>query len=137
MAEISRDVVIVGADTAGLAAANALRMAGLSVMVLEAADRVDDAAGDLPQLLAERLGEDVRLGHPVHRIRWSPAPSITASAPDITVRARFAILTESGSDDVAFEPSHPRSASHAPIHVVESDDAALAAATTIVAIIRS
>ncbi len=40
MAEISRDVVIVGAGAAGLTAANDLRRAGLSVAVLEARDRV-------------------------------------------------------------------------------------------------
>ena len=40
MAEIARDVVIVGAGAAGLTAANDLRKAGLSVMVLEARDRV-------------------------------------------------------------------------------------------------
>ena len=40
MAEISRDVVIVGAGAAGLTAANDLRKAGLSVAVLEARDRV-------------------------------------------------------------------------------------------------
>ncbi|WP_417508647.1 flavin monoamine oxidase family protein [Microbacterium sp.] len=40
MAEITRDVVIVGAGAAGLTAANDLRRAGLSVAVLEARDRV-------------------------------------------------------------------------------------------------
>ncbi len=40
MAEISRDVVIVGAGAAGLTAANDLRRAGLSVAVFEARDRV-------------------------------------------------------------------------------------------------
>jgi putrescine oxidase len=40
MAEIARDVVIVGAGAAGLTAANDLRRAGLSVAVLEARDRV-------------------------------------------------------------------------------------------------
>ena len=40
MAEITRDVVIVGAGAAGLTAANDLRKAGLSVAVLEARDRV-------------------------------------------------------------------------------------------------
>ena len=40
MAEISRDVVVIGAGAAGLTAANDLRKAGLSVAVLEARDRV-------------------------------------------------------------------------------------------------
>ncbi|MCZ4067707.1 NAD(P)/FAD-dependent oxidoreductase [Microbacterium sp. H37-C3] len=40
MTEITRDVAIVGAGAAGLTAANDLRKAGLSVVVLEARDRV-------------------------------------------------------------------------------------------------
>ena len=40
MAEITRDVLIVGAGAAGLTAANDLRKAGLSVVVVEARDRV-------------------------------------------------------------------------------------------------
>jgi putrescine oxidase len=40
MTEITRDVVIVGAGAAGLTAANELKKAGLSVVVLEARDRV-------------------------------------------------------------------------------------------------
>lgn len=40
MAEITRDVVIVGAGAAGTTAANELNKAGLSVVVLEARDRV-------------------------------------------------------------------------------------------------
>jgi putrescine oxidase len=40
MTEITRDVVIVGAGAAGLTAANDLKKAGLSVVVLEARDRV-------------------------------------------------------------------------------------------------
>jgi len=38
--ELTRDVVVVGAGAAGLAAANELRSSGLSVVVLEARDRV-------------------------------------------------------------------------------------------------
>ncbi|OZB88137.1 MAG: hypothetical protein B7X41_09740, partial [Microbacterium sp. 14-71-5] len=40
MADITRDVLIVGAGAAGTTAANELRKAGLSVVVLEARDRV-------------------------------------------------------------------------------------------------
>ncbi|WP_167050203.1 flavin monoamine oxidase family protein [Microbacterium halimionae] len=40
MAEINRDVVVVGAGAAGLTAANDLRKAGVSVAVLESRDRV-------------------------------------------------------------------------------------------------
>lgn len=40
MAELTRDVVVVGAGAAGLTAANDLKKAGLSVAVLEARDRV-------------------------------------------------------------------------------------------------
>ena len=40
MTELTRDVVIVGAGAAGLTAANQLKKAGLSVVVLEARDRV-------------------------------------------------------------------------------------------------
>jgi putrescine oxidase len=40
MTELTRDVVIVGAGAAGLTAANELKKAGLSVVVLEARDRV-------------------------------------------------------------------------------------------------
>ena len=40
MQQLTRDVVIVGAGAAGLTAANELRKAGLSVVVLEARDRV-------------------------------------------------------------------------------------------------
>src|SRR6478736_9998651 len=40
MTELTRDVVIIGAGAAGTTAANELKKAGLSVVVLEARDRV-------------------------------------------------------------------------------------------------
>ena len=40
MADITRDVLVIGAGAAGTTAANELRKAGLSVVVLEARDRI-------------------------------------------------------------------------------------------------
>lgn len=137
MSEIARDVVIVGADAVGLTAANALRMSGLSVAVLEAGDRVGEEADELPHLLAERLGEDVLLGQPVQQLDWSWAPSVTATSAALIVRARFAILSYDCADTITLTPALSRSTQGAPIHFATSTDMARTAASTIVETIRS
>src|SRR5690606_26031130 len=119
----------VGAGTAGLTAANDLRMAGLSVVVLEARDRVGGEFEDERLVLAERLSEDVLFGRPVLALRWSPTPSVTAVAGDLTVRARFAIVAHGAQIDV--EPAVPQHPNTAPIHVAPSDDLARTVASTI------
>ncbi|SDQ24811.1 NAD(P)/FAD-dependent oxidoreductase [Microbacterium sp. cf332] len=64
MTEITRDVAIVGAGAAGLTAANDLRKAGLSVVVLEARDRVggrlwtDEIDGALLELGGQWVSPD-------------------------------------------------------------------------------
>src|SRR5690606_2030678 len=121
----------------GLTAANALRMAGLSVAVLEANDRVGDESSELPHLLAERLGQDVLLNHRVQSMHWSQVPSVTATAQEVTVHARFAIMADDGADAIEFEPSLSRSAAGTPIHFASSDDTARTAAAAIVETIRS
>lgn len=138
--EISRDVVIVGAGAAGLAAADDLRRAGLSVAVLEARghvgdpaaapaasdgapdelrrtiralaldsvldDDTDDEPAQVPLLLAERLGADVLLNHPVDAVTWNEQ-GVVADSDGLTVRARFAIVPDhtavaaGGADAVA------------------------------------
>lgn len=137
MTEIARDVVIVGAGAVGLTAAHELRMSGLSVAVLEARDRVGDASDELPHVLAERLGEDVLLSHPVQSLHWSEAPSVAATSGGLTVRARFAIMSHDSADAVIFEPALSRSTQGTPIHYANSDDMARTAAFTIVRTIRS
>lgn len=155
MTEIARDVVIVGAGSAGLTAANDLRMAGLSVAVLDAHDRISEALDERAHLLAERLGEDVLLGRPVHALNWSTTPSVIAAAEGLTVHARFGILAHqpaSGPAAITVEPavtafpaSAPpdldrvpgRTSSTAPIHFAPSDDLARMAASAIIETIRS
>lgn len=138
MTEIARDVVIVGGSAAGLTAANELRMAGLSVAVLEARDRIGDGPEGVPQLLAERLGEDVLLNRPVRTVQWSARPSVTAISDDVTVRARFAIFAHQSTEAIAVVPTQNSTGAEAsPIHFATDDSAARAVASTIVATTRS
>lgn len=138
MTEIARDVVIVGGSSAGLTAAHELRMAGLSVAVFEAHDRIGDEHDALPQLLAERLGEDVLLSRAVHTVQWSPRPSVVAISDATTVHARFAIFAHRGMSALAIVPGlDPSATEDIPIHFATDDDAARTIALSIVATARS
>ena len=67
-----------------------------------------------PVLLAERLGEDVHLGHAVRTLEWSDpssgSGSVTAVADGLTVRARFAIVALAPNlySRISFVPALPR-----------------------------
>lgn len=173
--ELSRDVVVVGAGVAGLAAADDLRRAGLSVAVFDAGDSpgvawkagasasgrstpvpgerttpvqgeeelrgtlqalalesvLDSEAGggpeQVPLLLAERLGPDVLLERAADVVVRSDH-GIIAEASDMTVRARFAIMSEPdghlaalvGTGSHADPGPHAEPGSHAdPAHTTE------------------
>ncbi|WP_434809901.1 flavin monoamine oxidase family protein [Microbacterium sp. bgisy189] len=55
-------------------------------------ERVVGGLQQVPLLLAERLGEDVRLGHPVHTIEWGEHGVMVLTDGGLVVRARHAIL---------------------------------------------
>lgn len=55
-------------------------------------ERVVGGLQQVPLLLAERLGEDVRLGHPVHTIEWGENGAMVLTDGGLVVRARHAIL---------------------------------------------
>jgi putrescine oxidase len=63
----------------------------------------------VPLLLAERLGDDVFLGHPVRRLEWSEE-GVTATTDSQTVRARYAILAHAPIlyNRIQFVPPLPR-----------------------------
>ena len=71
--------------------------------------RVVGGLQQVPQLLAERLGDDVHLNAPVRTLRWG-ADGVIAEADGITVRAKYAILAHAPVlyDRISFVPALPR-----------------------------
>ncbi|GAA4191850.1 NAD(P)/FAD-dependent oxidoreductase [Microbacterium oryzae] len=71
--------------------------------------RVVGGLQQVPQLLAERLGDDVHLDAPVRTLRWG-AEGVVAEAEGITVRAKYAILALAPVlyDRISFVPPLPR-----------------------------
>jgi putrescine oxidase len=80
--------------------------------------RVVGGLQQVPLLLAERLGDDVFLGKPVRALEWgerdsassAERPGVTATAEDLTVHARFAILALAPNlySRISFVPALPR-----------------------------
>lgn len=77
--------------------------------------RVVGGLQQVPERLAERLGDDVLLNQPVRRLEWAGgadgvAPSVVATTDDLTVRARYAILAHAPVlyDRITFVPPLPR-----------------------------
>ncbi|WOF23677.1 NAD(P)/FAD-dependent oxidoreductase [Microbacterium betulae] len=71
--------------------------------------RVVGGLQQVPQLLADRLGDDVHLNAPVRTLRWG-AGGVVAEAEGVTVRARHAILALAPVlyDRISFVPALPR-----------------------------
>ncbi|PKI90313.1 putrescine oxidase [Actinomycetales bacterium SN12] len=71
--------------------------------------RVVGGLQQVPQLLAERLGDDVFLNQPVRTLEWSE-DGVVAHADGMTVRARHAILAHAPVlyDRISFVPPLPR-----------------------------
>ena len=71
--------------------------------------RVVGGLQQVPQLLAERLGEDVFLNQPVRTLEWSDA-GVVATTDEMTVKARYAILAFAPVlyNRISFVPSLPR-----------------------------
>ncbi|HWS50878.1 MAG TPA: NAD(P)/FAD-dependent oxidoreductase [Microbacterium sp.] len=71
--------------------------------------RVVGGLQQVPQLLAERLGDDVLLNQPVRSLEWSDT-GVTATTDDLTVSARYAILAHAPVlySRISFVPALPR-----------------------------
>ncbi len=71
--------------------------------------RVVGGLQQVPLLLAERLGGDVHLGAPVRSLAWGEQ-GVTATAPGVTVHARYAVLALAPVlyPRISFEPALPR-----------------------------
>ena len=72
-------------------------------------ERVVGGLQQVPLLLAERLGGDVRLGQPVRTLRWHEG-GVTAVTDSIEVKARFAVLAVPPIliSRIGYEPPLPR-----------------------------
>jgi putrescine oxidase len=73
-------------------------------------ERVVGGLQQVPLLLAERLGDDVFLGQPVHTVEWGEKGVTLLTDGDMTVRARFAILAHAPIlyPWIDFNPALPR-----------------------------
>ncbi|MGZ0712934.1 flavin monoamine oxidase family protein (plasmid) [Coraliomargarita sp. W4R53] len=73
-------------------------------------ERVVGGLQQVPLLLAERLGDDVFLGQPVHTVNWSEDGVTIITDGDMTVRARFVILAHAPIlyPWIDFTPALPR-----------------------------
>ena len=71
--------------------------------------RVVGGLQQVPQLLAERLGDDVFLNQPVRTLEWSDA-GVVATTDQMTVKARYAILAFAPVlyNRISFVPALPR-----------------------------
>ncbi len=72
-------------------------------------ERVIGGLQQVPLLLAERLGSDVRLGQPVRTLRWHD-DGVTAVTDSLEVKARFAIVAVPPIliSRIGYEPPLPR-----------------------------
>jgi putrescine oxidase len=72
--------------------------------------RVVGGLQQVPILLAERLGDDVLLGHAVRTLEWSEDGVVAHADGDLRVNARFAILAHAPVlyDRISFVPALPR-----------------------------
>jgi len=71
--------------------------------------RVVGGLQQVPELLADRLGDDVHLNQPVRTLEWGDG-GVTAITDGLTVRARFAVLAHAPVlyDRISFVPALPR-----------------------------
>ncbi|MBD3940246.1 FAD-dependent oxidoreductase [Microbacterium sp. NEAU-LLC] len=72
--------------------------------------RVVGGLQQVPILLAERLGDDVLLGHAVRTLEWSEDGVVAHADGDLHVNARYAILAHAPVlyDRISFVPALPR-----------------------------